>query len=99
MTIICEHFTESSSVRFQYNGAENFVYAYPETNPPTPSAIGNLNHVFCQQSTYILKKYWKILKYSQMTRRVEHNISQMWTTWTQEMLWLIGNNLDYETAN
>lgn len=34
MTIICKDVKETSSI--QYKGAENFIYAYPKTNPPTP---------------------------------------------------------------
>lgn len=98
MTIICKELNISSCIRSEYKGAKKFVYAYPETNPPTP--LG---------SNWQFEPCFLPTKYKTFKETLENFVvfpDDVWSvtfpktgsTWTQEMLWLLGNDLDYTTA-
>lgn len=98
MTIICEDVTKSSHIKCEYKGAENFVCAYPQTNPVTP--LGPNWHF---EPCFLPSKY---KSFTDKLENFEVFPDDVWSvsfpksgsTWTQEMLWLLANNLDYATA-
>lgn len=98
MTIICEDVIKSSLIKCEYKGAENFVYAYPERTPTTP--LGPNWHF---KPCFLPSKY---KHFKETLANFEVFPDDVWSisfpksgsTWTQEMLWLLANNLDYATA-
>ncbi len=98
MTIICEDAKKSTSIKCEYVGAENFVYAYPESNPPTP-----LGSLWRFAPCFMPSKY---KNFKDALKNFEVFTDDVWSitfpktgsTWTQEMVWLLGNNLDYSAA-
>lgn len=97
MPIVCEDYYGPTS-KIKYRTVEKFIYAYPKPNPSTP-----LGPNWKFEPTFLPAK----------SRRYMHQIenftvkpTDIWSitfpkcgsTWSQEMIWLLNNNLDYDVA-
>lgn len=97
MPIICEDYNGSAK-NAAYITVDKFVHAYPEPNPKTP--LGP-DWRFSKQFLPIRFK-----KYMEQIENFEVRADDVWSvtfakagsTWSQEMIWLLNNNLNFEKA-
>lgn len=97
MPIICEDYNGSAKSA-AYITVDKFVHAYPEPNPPTP--LGP-DWRFSKQFLPVRFK-----KYMEQIENFEVRADDVWSvtfakagsTWSQEMIWLLNNNLNFEKA-
>lgn len=97
MSIICENYVGSTE-KLKYSTVENFVFAFPSINPNTP-----LGSAWKFEPCFLPALF---NKYKDEIENYAVRSDDVWSitcpkagsTWSQEMIWLLNNNLNYEEA-
>lgn len=97
MPIICDDYNSSAKSAAYYT-VDKFLNAYPQPNPPTP--LGP-DYQFSKQ--FLPTRF---RKFADQIENFEVRPDDVWSvtfakagsTWSQEMIWLLNNNLDFEKA-
>lgn len=88
----------TSTITSEYRAAKKFIYAYPKPNPDTPLGPNwKFEPCFLPEKSRL---------YLDRVENYEVRSDDVWSvtfakagsTWTQEMVWLLTNNLDYDRA-
>ncbi|KAJ6633341.1 Luciferin sulfotransferase [Pseudolycoriella hygida] len=97
MPIICEDYNGSAKSA-AYFTVDKFMYAYPQPNPLTP--LGSEYQFSKQFLPTRFKKYMEQIENFQVRPDDVWSVTfaKAGSTWSQEMIWLLNNNLNFEKA-
>lgn len=97
MPIICEDYVGSTE-KLKYRTVDKFIYAYPQPNPETPLGLD-----WKFEPSFLPVKSKKFMKQIEDFKVLPSDVwsitfPKAGSTWSQEMIWLLNNDLNFEEA-
>lgn len=97
MPIICEDYVGSTE-KLKYRTVDKFLHAYPQPNPQTPLGMD-----WKFEPTFLPVKSRKFMKQIEDFKVLPTDVwsitfPKAGSTWSQEMIWLLNNDLNFEEA-